>query len=413
MTGYNNSADAIAWLWSPEAVRVRAGELLARAERGDSAHFTIDHERIPAAARYIADVIRESFPDLAIPDHSRWRHFEAGGIDRWSALARQIADASPEEIARSRIDLAVTSVLLDAGAGADWRFDEPATGRALGRSEGLGIASLHLFASGALSGDPSLPLRADAAALKQFDGSTLAAAFQVRPSNPLVGLDGRAALLRRLGAALEASPALFGADRPRIGNLFDHFAAQANDGRLAARDILISLLRGLGAIWPDRMTLDGTDLGDVWRHAAVGAGDATDGLVPLHKLSQWLAYSLLEPLEDAGITVIDLDALTGLAEYRNGGLFIDLGVVCPRSRSLLSAPQDVAAEPIVEWRAITVALLDCIADPVRAELGVTATALPLAKLLEGGTWRAGRKIAAERRAGGPPPLEVVSDGTVM
>ena len=45
--------------------------------------------------------------------------------------------------------------------------------------------------------------------------------------------------------------------------------------------------------------------------------------MPLHKLSQWLAYSLIEPLQRAGIAVTDIDGLTGLAEYRNGGLFID------------------------------------------------------------------------------------------
>jgi hypothetical protein len=34
-------------------------------------------------------------------------------------------------------------------------------------------------------------------------------------------------------------------------------------------------------------------------------------------------------------------------------------------------------------------------------------------MLEGGTWAAGRKIAAARRAGGAPPVRIVSDGTVF
>ena len=50
---------------------------------------------------------------------------------------------------------------------------------------------------------------------------------------------------------------------------------------------------------------------------------------------------------------------------------------------------------------------------VRAELGVTAEAFPLARVLEGGTWAAGRRIAAERREGGGPPLTIDSDGTVF
>jgi hypothetical protein len=70
-------------------------------------------------------------------------------------------------------------------------------------------------------------------------------------------------------------------------------------------------------------------------------------------------------------------------------------------------------EAIVEWRAVTVITLDRIADLVRAQLGLTAAQFPLARVLEGGTWAAGRRIAAEKRAGGGPPLNLVSDGTVF
>ena len=50
---------------------------------------------------------------------------------------------------------------------------------------------------------------------------------------------------------------------------------------------------------------------------------------------------------------------------------------------------------------------------VRARLGVDASAFPLASVLEGGTWAAGRRIARERRADGSPPLKIISDGTVF
>ena len=68
---------------------------------------------------------------------------------------------------------------------------------------------------------------------------------------------------------------------------------------------------------------------------------------------------------------------------------------------------------MIEWRALTVALLDCLADAVRARLGLSREALPLARVLEGGSWRAGREIASELRPGGPPPLTIDSDGTVF
>jgi hypothetical protein len=256
------------------------------------------------------------------------------------------------------------------------------------------VASLRLFASGALSADPADPLRADA--LERVDAGMIAQAFQVGDHNPLAGLDGRAALLRRLGQTVA-----------RPGVLFDVMAAKAKRGYLPAPSILEVLLEALGPIWPGRLSLGGRPLGDCWRHPAV------EGVVPLHKLSQWMSYSLIEPLEAAGIAVIDLDGLTGLAEYRNGGLFVDTGVLALSDPADAGRAHPVDSPLVVGWRSLTVALLDRIAPMVRERLGVSARDFPLARVLEGGTWAAGRRIAAELRADGGPPLAVVSDGTVF
>lgn len=177
--------------------------------------------------------------------------------------------------------------------------------------------------------------------------------------------------------------------------------------------MLHALLRHLGSIWPSRLSLDGIPLGDTWQHPALQTDDATSGLVPFHKLSQWLAYSLIEPLQAAGIAVTDIDALTGLPEYRNGGLFVDLDALVPNDPSALAQTHSVDSLFIVEWRALTVALLDDIAERVRARLELDASRLPLACVLEGGTWSAGRRIARKKRADGSPPLKIASDGTVF
>jgi hypothetical protein len=150
-------------------------------------------------------------------------------------------------------------------------------------------------------------------------------------------------------------------------------------------------------------------LGDCGRHPAVPG----EGLVPFHKLSQWLSYSLVEPLTAAGLPVAEIEGLTGLAEYRNGGLFVDCGVIEPRDPALLRRPLDALSEPVVEWRALTVALLDRLAPRVRERLGKTAEEFPLARVLEGGSWAAGREIARERRPSGAPPLTIISDGTLF
>ncbi|MFC7690032.1 DUF1688 family protein [Paeniroseomonas aquatica] len=333
-------------LLTPEAVRQRCGELFALAQEGRLAGWSLDLARLPAAADLVTAVIRQNYPSLEVPFHARWRHFAIGGIDRWAAV--QARDP------RMAFDLAITSVLLDAGAGMAWRYRESGTGREFARSEGLAVASFAMFTAGAFATDRRSP-RADAARLAGLTADDLATGFQVGPGNPLIGLEGRAALLRRLGGVVAAAPTVF-AGRP--GGLFDHLAAQADAGILPARAILLAILHHLGGIWPGRETLGGVNLGDCWRHPGI---DAADGLVPFHKLSQWLAYSLIEPLEAAGLRVSGIDALTGLPEYRNGGLFLDLGVI------RLVDPEDAAREHapgsplIVGWRALTVALLDALA----------------------------------------------------
>lgn len=168
----------------------------------------------------------------------------------------------------------------------------------------------------------------------------------------------------------------------------------------------------LSGIWPAANTLGGVPLGDCWRHPEVRGGGLTNRWMPFHKLSQWLTYSLLEPFEWAGVKVRGLDALTGLPEYRNGGLFIDAGVLQFKDPAVLRGSWKAGDELIVEWRALTVALLDELAPLVRHDLKLDAARMPLACVLEGGTWATGR-VLAQRLRGGTPPLNIVSDGTVF
>ena len=401
---------AVRWLRTPEAVRTRAALVLQAAEDGLTAHFAIDPSRLDDAAEAVVGQIRADYPDLAIPLHSRWRHLEVGQRDRWRECRLRLGDADPDEVARIRFDLVIPSVLLDAGAGPAWRWREASSGELFGRSEGLALASLELLERGVLSRHRSRPLRTDAAALRALDVAALAEVFQVGPDNPLPGLEGRVRLLNRLGAAMELDPGRFGSPA-RLGHLYDHLKGQAREGELPARSILVTVLESLAPIWPGRIELGGQNLGDVGRHPAARTDDATNGLVPFHKLSQWLAYSLIEPLQDAGTLVVELDALTALAEYRNGGLLIDCGVLTPKRGGLLGEAHAGDSEVVVEWRALTVALIDRLAALVRAQLDLTPEQLPLAKVLQGGTWSAGRTLARQLRDDGGPPLRVISDGT--
>jgi hypothetical protein len=401
-------------LLTAHAVRERAHRMLAIGLDGRLPHFHIHPDRLDAAADLVVATTRQRYPALDVPFHSRWRHFVIAGTDRWAAIAQRSAWRDRNARARAEFDLAIISVLLDAGAGPGWRYRDAATSRDIGRSEGLALASFDMFARGLFSAHADEPLRVDAQALARISAADLCDGFQVGDDNELVGLAGRAELLRRLGALVAAAPQVFGLrDDPRPGGLFDQLRARAENDVIAAPAILAELLHRLGPIWPSRITFGGIPLGDCWRHPALATSDPTSDLVPLHKLSQWLAYSLIEPLARAGLTVTDIDGLTGLAEYRNGGLLIDTGVLALRDPADVERAHEVSAPLVVEWRALTVALLDRLAEAVRARLRRDAQTLPLAAILEGGTWAAGRAIAYARRPDGAPPLRVISDGTVF
>ena len=268
-------------LLSAAAVRERAHEMLALAEAGRIAGWRVDRARLPLVADYVLDTMRANYPSLDIPFHARWRHFATGDRDRWATLSTTFNDTAARS--RAAFDLAIVSVLLDAGAGPDWCYRET-DGTLTRRSEGLAVASLDMFAGGAFSSDPAEPLRADAAGLRGLTTETLARGFQVSADNPLVGLEGRAALLRALGDAIAARPDLFGTNPARPGGLFDHLRTRAAGGALPAPAILDALLEGLGPVWPSRLTVEGIPLGDTWKHPALRRDDATDGLVPFHKL---------------------------------------------------------------------------------------------------------------------------------
>ena len=401
-----SEAEIADWLMSAEAIRAQCGALYDLGVEGKLKHFSVHPERLSHAAEEVVATIRENYPDLNVPPHSRWRHFWLDRRDRWAEHAERL-EVPPQDRARLECELAIVSVLLDAGAGPLWTYRDPDTGAEFARSEGLALASLDMFMAGRF-GDGRGP-GTRAGRMARFTAADLAEGFQVSEDNPLEGLDGRASLIAALGRAVEAQPQVFG-DQPRLGHIADHLFAQGSEDGLPATAILDTILKTLGPIWgSDRPVMAGRSLGDCWPHPQAPG----PGLVPFHKLSQWLSYSLIEPMERAGLAVTGLDRLTGLAEYRNGGLFLDTGVIAlrnPKAAEIAHAPDSPL---IVEWRALTVVLLDRIAGVVRKQLGLTAEALPLASVLEGGTWATGRRLARASRPGGTPPLNILSSGTVF
>ena len=402
-------SQALQGLLSARAVRERCTFIAELALRKKTRWFRINESNIEPCAELVTDVCKQNYPELDIPYHSRWRHFIVSGTDLWKHYSQQrLADADDTMRTKTAIDLVLISVLLDAGAGPDWSFIDPVTGTKLYRSEGLAAASVDLFFNRLAMYQDGKGWYIDAAALHSLTLSDLAGSFQHTEQNPLVGVEGRLKLLQALGSVLSESDVL-----SRPGDLYEVFVSKSASGPVGADEILHEVLVRFGSIWPNGLIHDDFNLGDAGYHQLLETQDNTNHIVPFHKLSQWLTYSLIEPLQWGGLRITRIDELTGLPEYRNGGLLIDTEVIEPVQADLLAQRLSVESEAVVEWRALTVFLLDQIADRVRTRLKKDRVQLPLSNVLQGGTWAAGRQIAAQRRADGSPPIKLAIDGTVF
>jgi hypothetical protein len=344
-----------------DAVRQTTGLLLKHPEALE--HFDVDLDALSSVTGAVLGLIQRDYASPSdIPPHSRWRHFEpfidpvqptvqgkkkdrvGALIQEWTAIG-----IDKKEIVKRLLDLFIVSVLLDAGAGAQWKYAPPSEpGVHYTRSEGLALASLDWFLSGGFSSDPQAnPHQVDASKLESLTVEDLRKALQVSDdTNPLVGQE-RISLLVRLGAVCKAHPKFFGLNNPRPGNLLDFLLQHPSTTKVSDTNIHVQVstlwqvvVEGIAGVWPaTRTKLNGVALGDVWPCQAMSKisspspspsrfnAKETQSFVAFHKLSQWLTYSLMEPLSLLGIYFQGLDKMTGLAEYRNGGLFVDMGVL--------------------------------------------------------------------------------------
>ena len=166
------------------------------------------------------------------------------------------------------------------------------------------------------------------------------------------------------------------------------------------------------ATWPHRLVpsieagqilkvvldrIDGDAQGDVGKHGLA--------VVPLHERGLALSFACFAPIERAGYTIAQPGALPGLANAENGGLFVDAGVLVPKYMEVREIVHARTDEVIVEWRALTITLLDILAVEVRRAFARSSSQLPLANLLTS-TAAAGRAIARELRPTGAPPIRM-------
>ncbi|KAI8344175.1 hypothetical protein BC941DRAFT_341876 [Chlamydoabsidia padenii] len=417
------------------SVRERCYKVYEQGKKGNLVYFNVDDAKLETVVTHVEQVTRRRFGNNLdkIPPHSRLNHFGGNRVanlkQQWE---QQAASLNALEQTRRFIDLVVVSVLVDAGAGQKWTYTTQ-QGEQIGRSEGLAIASLDMFLDGYFSSDASVKDRVDAQGLKQLTVERMGQGFQVSATNPMSGLDGRSNLLKRLADVLVENNEYFeyeGSYRP--GNLVDYLLSKAaGDNKTIKVNDIWQVVMSLAPMWPARITIDDIPLGDVWPCTCLKSEKQQpyDDLVPFHKLSQWLTYSLIDALQQSSleIKVDGMELMTGLPEYRNGGLLVDHGLLTLKEehlkRGLAYARQeqgvDGEVEPlfdgsdplIVEWRALTVVYLDLIHRALEKSMNQS---LSLTQVLEAGTWTAGREIAAKLRpVTGGPPIAIKSDGTIF
>ncbi|KAK7428131.1 hypothetical protein QQZ08_005370 [Neonectria magnoliae] len=421
------------YLLSLQAVRANAAKVLDAATKGELHHFDYDASRMSDVSDFVTGVIKRDFgPDRfnEIPPHGRWQHFNVGGVQRVDQLLSKWRGDGYEnvEVTRRLIDLFFVSVLLDAGAGDHWRFKEPGTEDYYVRSEGIAVAALYMFKAGAFVSKGAEPDEVDGYGLQRLTEESFNEFYQISPENPMVGVASRVRLLNDLGTSLLQLPEIFG-ESGRPGNLVDYLIRGAGDSKkLDYEDLWSSLQQVLIPSWPkERTNIEGQPIGDAWP-LAVLAEKAEDKsprntIQPFHKLTQWLSYSLMVPfVRLLGYEWDNAELGTGLPEYRNGGLFVDLKVLVLKKDVLEEGIKtsgealpgyDAASDVIVEWRAMTVALLDELYRTISAEFKKEGVTLSMAQMLEAGTWKSGRELAAKYRPETKSsPILTLGDGTL-
>ncbi|KAI8092103.1 hypothetical protein BDF21DRAFT_377193 [Thamnidium elegans] len=439
---FSNSGD-IEFLLSLRAVRERCFKVQEAAVKSKLNHFDIDESKLQDMAQFIISFIKRDYDDPSqIPAYGRWRHFDVGGKPRLQTLINSWSNIGTDATEQTRrvLDLLVIAVLLDIDPGQNnWSFREKISNRVYKRREGIAVAILEMFNSGLFSVNPNQPHRVDAEALSNLTMDKLLTGFQ---TESMSGLEQRIELLKHLAKTLQDRPDYFGGELghiPRPGNMMDYLLShpttiKTRKGPLIHLETLWPVVYEIGELWTvsQEKTRGGTlGLGDVWPCPSLGENQ----FVPFHKLSQWLVYSLIEPMEKLmGAIIEGTEQLTPLPDYSNGGLLIDTGfltlkktdyergITNYRQNSLLPGQPKIEMIPtfemsdpvVIEWRALTIAYLDLVAERVRSTMKLSKKTLSLTQLIEGGIVSAGKELAEISRPNTQqPPILIKNERGVI
>ena len=383
-----NGSSVLAF-FDPREVRRRAHDLLDLAADQKLSHVQVDLSRLGDALLTLLETTKETYPDFHIPPYGVWRDFEAGGIDRWAALADARAFEGAEHMLTAAADLAILAAYMKTMHPPGWSFEDPMTQTRVSGKHASALAAFHMFASGSFSSEITDPYRVDAETLIRMEKDELASGLQWDLQDDTDLLIAMQKHLKRLGEALALRSDLFSEGYFTRPGLLMVQAAREAEGAVSAQKLLDRLLEALAPVWPDGAKSGDISLGDSFSHSALD--NSENGTVyPFHMTAQEMVYSLVEPYAWAGLEVADLELLTAPADDAHAVFFVLTGVL-----KIKDGPQtpteDSVRDRMVEIRGVTTALTDRLAALLRAELEVPEEQLPLTCILEGGTSRAGER----------------------
>ncbi|QDG74505.1 DUF1688 family protein [Labrenzia sp. PHM005] len=396
MTTKAQNDNGLLEIFKAEYVRKLSKEFLNRAVRGDLQYVTVDSSKLDQALIKTLEITKQTYPDFQIPPYGVWRLFEAGGVDRWSALASAREFQTADELLTAASDLAILAVYMDVSTPPGWSYEDTMAGTVATGRQATALAAINMFAAGSFSSDPVDPFRVDADALIRLETEELASGLQWNAGRDAALLKKLQRHLKRFGEALALRADLFGeGETTRPGNLLVKLGSEGW-GSVDATAILDRLLQSLAPLWEGGAAKGDVSFGDSFEFSGESGQDGPR-TIPFHLTAQVMVYSLVEPLAWAGYEVDELDTLTGPADAEHAALFVEAGVLRITSDEA-DLTSEQANDRMIELRAITGALIDQLADMLRKELEVEAEQLPLSCILEGGTNRAGAEILRENGA---------------
>ncbi|WP_420335630.1 DUF1688 family protein [Roseibium sp.] len=376
-------------LFDPREIRRRSHDLLDLAADGKLKHVQVDLSRLGDALLTLLETTKATYSDFHIPPYGVWRDFEAGGVDRWAALAGARSFEGAEHMLTAAADLAILAAYMKTMHPRGWSFEDPMTATRVSGKHASALAAFHMFAAGSFSSEMTDPYRVDAETLIRMDKDELASGLQWDLQDDTDLLEAMQKHLKRLGEALALRSDLFSEGYFTRPGLLMVQAAREADGPVSAQTLLDRLLEALAPVWPGGAESGDIALGDSFAHSALG-GAENGAVYPFHMAAQEMVYSLIEPYAWAGLEVADLELLTAPADDTHAALFLRSGVLTIKEGPEAPTEESVR-DRMVEIRSATAALTDRLADLLRAELEVPAEQLPLTCILEGGTSRAGER----------------------